>query len=251
VTADENGVIDDITDRTVDVNDSRAHAWIEVYVDGFGWFPMDFTSGYGNVRTALSVTQRTVRGDDGADNADDIVNESIQAETIAPETPQQTETEPLVEPQNSDENRPNTDKANSTGFVPAPLIIVIAVPMILAGGVLFLFMRRRNALRQYEKDAQNFGAVAKRTLRVLEMGGISARYAMSDTGAYYKKLSESEYAEALPTVKALIKQQYGHSAPNDEEVAAFAHNLSEIILIYYRKQSRIKRLVLKYLLNLL
>ena len=39
--------------ETVDVTDSRAHAWVEIYIDGFGWYPMEFTSGYGNVRTAI------------------------------------------------------------------------------------------------------------------------------------------------------------------------------------------------------
>ncbi len=44
---------------TVDVTDARGHAWAEVYIDGFGWYPMEFTSGYGNVRTAMP-TETTV-----------------------------------------------------------------------------------------------------------------------------------------------------------------------------------------------
>ena len=39
--------------ETIDVTDSRAHAWAEIYIDGFGWYPMEFTSGYGNIRTAV------------------------------------------------------------------------------------------------------------------------------------------------------------------------------------------------------
>lgn len=37
----------------VDVTDARGHAWVEIYIDGFGWYPVEFTSGYGNVRTAI------------------------------------------------------------------------------------------------------------------------------------------------------------------------------------------------------
>lgn len=28
---------------TVDIPDSNAHAWTEIYIDGFGWYPVDFT----------------------------------------------------------------------------------------------------------------------------------------------------------------------------------------------------------------
>lgn len=37
----------------VDVTDLRGHAWAEIYLDGFGWYPVEFTSGYGNIRTAV------------------------------------------------------------------------------------------------------------------------------------------------------------------------------------------------------
>lgn len=36
---------------TVSVPDSRAHAWAEVYVDGFGWLSFESTPGYGNMIT--------------------------------------------------------------------------------------------------------------------------------------------------------------------------------------------------------
>lgn len=45
---------------TIDITDSRAHAWVEIYIDGFGWYPMEFTSGYGNVRTAIPTETTTV-----------------------------------------------------------------------------------------------------------------------------------------------------------------------------------------------
>lgn len=37
----------------VDITDARGHAWVEIYIDGFGWYPVEFTSGYGNIRTAI------------------------------------------------------------------------------------------------------------------------------------------------------------------------------------------------------
>ncbi|MBQ9897869.1 MAG: transglutaminase domain-containing protein [Ruminococcus sp.] len=33
---------------TINVKDNRSHAWAEVYLDGYGWVPFEFTAGYSN-----------------------------------------------------------------------------------------------------------------------------------------------------------------------------------------------------------
>ena len=35
--------VESTPDRTVDVPDRAAHAWVEVWVDGFGWYPVEVT----------------------------------------------------------------------------------------------------------------------------------------------------------------------------------------------------------------
>ena len=31
---------------TIDIKDNRSHAWAEIYLDGYGWMPFEFTAGY-------------------------------------------------------------------------------------------------------------------------------------------------------------------------------------------------------------
>lgn len=68
---------------SVDVTDARGHAWVEIYIDGFGWYPMEFTSGYGNVRTALP-TETTIS------ETEEIMSEAELSDTETAEIPEAT-----------------------------------------------------------------------------------------------------------------------------------------------------------------
>lgn len=42
---------------TIEVKDNRSHAWAEVYLDGYGWVPFEFTAGYSDNSTPYGTTQ--------------------------------------------------------------------------------------------------------------------------------------------------------------------------------------------------
>jgi len=44
---------------TIDVKDNRSHAWAEVYLDGYGWVPFEFTAGYSDDSVAPLTTTAT------------------------------------------------------------------------------------------------------------------------------------------------------------------------------------------------
>lgn len=72
------------TSASVSVSDLRGHAWAEIYLDGFGWYPVEFTSGYGNVRTAIP-TETTVSEPETETESETELSESTE-ETQPDET---------------------------------------------------------------------------------------------------------------------------------------------------------------------
>lgn len=43
---------------TIDVKDNRSHAWAEVYLDGYGWVPFEFTAGYSDNSTPSDIPEQ-------------------------------------------------------------------------------------------------------------------------------------------------------------------------------------------------
>ena len=75
---------------TVNVEDTRGHAWVEVYIDGYGWYPMEFTSGYGNVRTAFPTETTAAE----TEPATESISEEITETTVEPADEETKQTAP-------------------------------------------------------------------------------------------------------------------------------------------------------------
>lgn len=55
---------------TIDVKDNRSHAWVEIYLDGLGWVPYEFTAGY-TERTISNNPDEEIPDTSGQENTSD------------------------------------------------------------------------------------------------------------------------------------------------------------------------------------
>lgn len=98
---------------TMTVPDNRAHAWAEIYVNGYGWMPFETTPGYGNVTVNLSGAFNT-EGTSVMTEVETMPPESIEEPEVTTLEPAREETSgSTAEP--ADNVTEQTTEANAGG----------------------------------------------------------------------------------------------------------------------------------------
>lgn len=168
------------------VQDSDAHAWVEVYIDGCGWYPVEMTPGYSG-------------GGDGA-----ILSEDPAApEPETPDEPEPEEETPDDPEPLPGETPPEEEAPEGPAFV-FPWRAVVRTLLVLgalAGGYALSFLPRRLARGDADTNRSAISAY-RRCRRVVDLGG-----------------SEDELLEELGR-KARFSQ---HTLTEEEREAAWTH----------------------------
>jgi transglutaminase-like putative cysteine protease len=233
---------EDAPDGVVSVSDSRAHAWTEIYIDGYGWMPVDFTPGYSNVRTSLTAAKREQQNE-----PESSITPAEAPVTTVPSVnlpdEQASEPEPgLVAPQSA---------FDTDVFVMMAIFIPFGVIVII---VVFIVLRRRLMILMYAKklsSEKGFDTMLSRTKYILNAEKLPVTKLLSDRTAYLKTVSGSCYGFVTPILEAALSVKFGGEKLSESQVHDLNKLLDDAVLIYYRKQKLIKRLKIKYILNLL
>lgn len=174
-----------------DVQDSDAHAWVEVYIDGCGWYPVEMTPGYSGTGDGAILSEDPA-------SPEPETPDKPEPEEETPDDPEPGLPEPLP-----GETPPEEEAPEGPAFVfPWRAVLWTLLSLgALAGGYALSFLPRRLAREDADTNRSAISAY-RRCRRVVDLGG-----------------SEDELLEELGR-KARFSQ---HTLTEEEREAAWAH----------------------------
>lgn len=250
----------------INIKDSRAHAWTEFYVDGYGWIPFEFTPGYdvGTISAELNNPNSSETS---------IVNTSAITESTTT-TPQVTETTtpPAVtttpeETVTSIVTSYVTTTVTSQPSVPSDrkalpiwlkLVVGTVLTIIFAFIVIFarhiICIRKRLLGFRNKSINKSVSNVYRYTETLLKHYGISNTNMMPLEFARYAEenaegLCDSE--EITNLIKLTLKSSFSNESISVEELKSIIETSSKIAENIYNSKNKYQQFIFKYIFNLI
>lgn len=212
------------TPNTVlDVKDSFAHAWAEIYVDGVGWVPAELTPGYFNLskdpNKSIGKDEKIVKKDKNFYNDKEKALSNDSAVKVK----------------------------KNTKFNPLFFIIAAAAVLLFIIIVLTLKARRKGFVQSDKvKAALKIYAYAAKLMKIdgIKIDHHSAYESSDEISQKYDQLTGMSYKEFL---KIVYKARFGPAEPDAQELAYMQSYINNLAKQIYIKQGFGKKLIIKIL----
>lgn len=232
----------------IEVKDYNAHAWVEVYIDGCGWIPVEFTPG--------SAIDYAVVGD--LSQVEEYLDESFKDQEIPSITPA-VPTPPVRQPeQNQPQDKPKTQKVVTEEYKKEQarldqIFLVIFIILMVTGisTVIIIKVRNKNKLintRNHNKKALFLYLESERILtfcRCLPKKGTR----LEDNEEYIKEncpyINPKDFEVFMDTVK---KARFGKGRITIKELCELETFHRKLYLEVYEALPFMKKLYLKWIL---
>lgn len=247
----------------VSVKDYNAHAWTEVYIDGCGWFPVEFTPGSGMEYTQETIEDMELFGQDIMEDGEPAV-----PPTQIPQEPTKAPTQEPTEVPGG--NAPDTYDGGNDDITGADkktntlkqerqsrryrIVLGIAVGVLIPAAVVYLVIYRR---RKKPLEAQGINCKALFVYTKIEKllslcrAWPRKRGCLEDNEAYVMKncsyVREEDLAVCMDTAR---KARFGRNSISQDEyrgIEQFYYNLQGDI---FKKSSPLRRLYFRLLMSL-
>ncbi len=197
------------------VLDNRAHAWVEIYMDGMGWVPIEVTKGY-------YTTNIEHLGDNNENNtSEDIDGEDVSEEnTTQPEEETSSEETTTLPEENSSDNNSTEgidegfgydgtegNGGSSSGGGEFKVVGICVILVAMSAGAVYVIMQNRKAYNE-----RLLGEIRrKRTVRAIRnINRRIYRKVRVDAKIFKNNLRDTEYAEVLKkTYTDITEKEWG------------------------------------------
>lgn len=230
----------------VSVKDYNAHAWVEVYMDNFGWVPIDFTPSSFLDYSSLRPSEAPNSG-----QATPTPEQAVPTHPI--KKPQKDDTNPVISPpaspstaQNKSDMLKEQHKFDTLFFV----IFIVSVIGVTTLAIL-VFLRRRRKLLNTENRSKRAIILFTRIEKILIfIRGLGRRGAQLEDQEEYVKENcpyvDSEFFTAF--MDAARKARYGRDRITQEELIQVEQFHNSLYTKVYNELNFIKKIFLRILL---
>lgn len=249
---------------TIKVKDNRRHAWAEIYIDGYGWVPFEFTEGY----TAYSIdTTPTTTTTTSTTTTATISTETSETEQSSETSQQNTNTNKITtttpvttttESTDSSGNKPGNNKINP---VLLNVVINLFYAVITVIAVILIFIIRQKVVATLRRRKFSVNSPTQLAKNIYSYGEKLLKYKNIEVkGVPYKKLAEFveasyggiyfESGEFDKFMDISLSAAFSGNHPEIENVRnnrTFIESFAEKI---YSNSGRLEKIYLKYIICL-
>lgn len=205
--------------HTLSLNDRHAHAWAEVYVDGLGWRPVEFTPGYEGNENPFPIPADKQRSDKGAPDAPpDPKSPKMNPDSQKGQTPKNQPPGGAGQPRQSPGNPPRLNPQQMrTPEKPLPkgLLLIPLVILALIGFLVYWLSAVSRMISKASENKESFNRLIDYMERLAAYERIPAK------GSYEKQMAlfreDSRLSGLAEVTELLIKSKYSGAPLSKEE----------------------------------
>lgn len=242
---------------TINVTDNRSHAWAEVYLDGFGWVPFEFTAGYSNSSINHDTPEENT-ADTTSDPNTTVTTTSVNTSTTP--TSQLTTTNTITSTSaiivSESEIITSSHTLSNTKFhltLTVKIILISVLSVILTAGIILirrmLIIRIRTHKFKKGRVTERIGymyAYAEKLLLMFRLKNDDNNYtAFAENvetalgGELFKKDNFRKF------MNIALRTNFSGNAPNKDELKFCEDFVNQISETIYAKSSLIRKIWLK------
>lgn len=243
---------------TITVKDNRSHAWAEVYLDGYGWVPFEFTAGYSDNSAPVETTTQNTDTETGTETT-----------TVASERERQTTSRRRTGQQSTSATQTTTATSKVVGVSPNnngengnggtfPKVLKITLTSIVSAGLLVLIVwaRRRFILDSRTRKFTTGGNSSKAASMYSYAEKLLATQKLKQEDLNFREFAEKtevclggklfENGEFSRFMDISLRAGFSNTTPDNEEINFcnnFVHDMSAKI---YEQSDFIHRFIMKF-----